>query len=153
MNCCIQHDLWRSSTMNLIWNMYIEIYFILIFLSAQRAPWLRICIGSIFQTFSIKKFLINLEGRLTVLRNSSRSFQLSSKTFLEHYPMKSIFPQSRWKNTMFCVMYYFVRYIRHYIINGCEIVKTRPLSNLVYNTLGFIKWSEQATLAYRILIS
>ena len=39
-------------------------------------------------------------------------------------------------------MYYFVRYIRHYIINGCEIVKTRPLSNLVYNhsALVTVQW-------------
>ena len=65
------------------------------FISTQtnRAPWLRICIGSIFQTFPIKKFLINPEGRLTVLRNSSKSFELSSETFLKHYPMKSIFPE------------------------------------------------------------
>ena len=118
------------------------------FISTQtnRAPWLRICIGSIFQTFPIKKFLINPEGRLTVLRNSSKSSELSSKHFWNIIQWE-VFPHSRLKNTMFCVMYYFVRYIRHSIINGCEIVKTRPLLNLVYHhsTLFLIKWQKWST--------
>lgn len=46
-------------------------------ISYYKTVW--ICIRSIFQTFPIKKFLINPEGRLSVnIKNSSRKFSACS---------------------------------------------------------------------------